>query len=63
MSDADYVTEAVPERPELKHAVLQEISEAATDGAILTTNTSAIPIGGLADERAPTRVGSSACTG
>lgn len=42
--DAGYVVEAVPERAELKHAVLQQISELAPGEAILTTNTSAIPI-------------------
>ena len=45
---ADYITEAVPERLELKRAVLREIAAAASIQAIIATNTSALPIGELA---------------
>ncbi|HEY0247143.1 MAG TPA: 3-hydroxyacyl-CoA dehydrogenase family protein [Gryllotalpicola sp.] len=47
VSDAEYVTEAVPEVREIKAAVLGRIS-AGTAGAIIGTNTSAIPITELA---------------
>ncbi|MCY0906381.1 3-hydroxyacyl-CoA dehydrogenase family protein [Arthrobacter sp. H14-L1] len=45
---ADYIAEAVPEEPGIKAATLRRISAAAPAGAIIGTNTSAIPIGELA---------------
>ena len=47
VAGADYVTEAVPEKLELKFDVLGEIASAARPDAIIATNTSAIPIGEL----------------
>lgn len=45
---ADYIAEAVPERPDLKGVILRRVSAAAPPHAIIGTNTSAIPIGDLA---------------
>lgn len=45
---ADYIAEAVPEDPGLKAGILRRISAAAPAGAVIGTNTSAIPIGELA---------------
>jgi 3-hydroxybutyryl-CoA dehydrogenase len=45
----DYVAEAVPEEPALKSGILKRISVAALPEAIIGTNTSAIPIGQLAE--------------
>ena len=45
---ADYIAEAVPEEPGLKAGILRRISAAAPAGAVIGTNTSAIPIGELA---------------
>lgn len=42
--DARYVTEAVKEDQDVKQEVLARISAAVPDGAVVTTNTSAIPI-------------------
>lgn len=46
-AQATYVTEAVPEDPDLKVAVLARISDALGADAIVGTNTSAIPISRL----------------
>lgn len=48
VADADYIAEAVPEDPDLKAAILGRVSGAAPAGAVIGTNTSAIPIGQLA---------------
>lgn len=48
VAGADYIAEAVPEEPALKAAILNRISAAAPPQAIIGTNTSAIPIGELA---------------
>jgi 3-hydroxybutyryl-CoA dehydrogenase len=45
---ADYIAEAVPEKPDLKATILRRVSAAAPRHAIIGTNTSAIPIGELA---------------
>lgn len=45
---ADYIAEAVPEKPDLKAAILRRVSAAAPPHAIIGTNTSAIPISELA---------------
>ena len=44
VSIADYVTEAVPEKLELKRAVFADLEKLAPAGAILASNTSVIPI-------------------
>ena len=49
VAQADYIAEAVPEDPDLKSAILGRISGAAPAGAVIGTNTSAIPIGQLAN--------------
>lgn len=56
VSDAEVVIETVPEDTELKREVFSEIAEAAPDDAVLSTNTSSIPIteiaaGNPAEER------------
>jgi 3-hydroxybutyryl-CoA dehydrogenase len=48
VADADYIQEAVPEKPEIKDAVLRRIEAAARPDAIIASNTSTLPIGGLA---------------
>lgn len=45
---ADYIAEAVPEKPDLKATILRRVSAAAPPHAIIGTNTSAIPISELA---------------
>lgn len=45
---ADYIAEAVPEKPDLKATILRRASAAAPPHAIIGTNTSAIPISELA---------------
>ena len=46
---ADFVEEAVPEDPHIKSEVLRRIEAAARPDAVIGTNTSTIPIGGLAE--------------
>jgi 3-hydroxybutyryl-CoA dehydrogenase len=56
VGDADLVVEAVPEQPELKADVLGRCSAAAPEAAIITSNTSSLPIEGLAGSvRGPER--------
>ena len=43
-ADADIVVEAVFERIEIKHEVFRELDRICRDGAVLATNTSAIPV-------------------
>jgi 3-hydroxybutyryl-CoA dehydrogenase len=45
VGDADYVTEAVPEKLELKQSIFAQLEVAAPASAILASNTSVIPIG------------------
>src|SRR3954471_22933470 len=47
-ADADVVVEAVFERLEVKHEVFRELDRICRDGAILASNTSAIPITSIA---------------
>jgi 3-hydroxybutyryl-CoA dehydrogenase len=47
--DADVVLETVPESLDLKVSVLDQASRAMSEGAILGTNTSSLPIGRLAE--------------
>jgi 3-hydroxybutyryl-CoA dehydrogenase len=49
VSDADLVVEAVFEDVAVKHAVLEEIAASAPKGAVVASNTSAIPIAVLAE--------------
>jgi 3-hydroxybutyryl-CoA dehydrogenase len=51
VGDAELVIEAVPEDPELKHTILDATELAAPERAVITTNTSAIPIRSLAERR------------
>lgn len=46
--DADFVTEAVPERLALKRQIFAELVRLAPAQAILASNTSVMPIGGIA---------------
>ena len=48
VADAQYITEAVPESREIKAETLARVSAAAPAGAIIGSNTSAIPINELA---------------
>src|SRR5215469_16028350 len=47
---ADFVFEAGPEKLEVKRAIFKQLSAATKPGAILCTNTSAIPIGQIGAE-------------
>lgn len=49
VAGADLVFEVVFERIDVKHEVLRQIEAAAAPGAVIATNTSAIPIGELAE--------------
>ena len=49
VATASYVTEAVPEKLELKRAIFAELVEKAPRAAILASNTSVIPIGRIAE--------------
>jgi 3-hydroxybutyryl-CoA dehydrogenase len=49
VKDADYIAEVVSEKLTVKEDVLSRISEAALPTAVITSNTSAIPIGTLAE--------------
>ncbi|MFZ2526163.1 MAG: 3-hydroxyacyl-CoA dehydrogenase family protein [Rhodococcus sp. (in: high G+C Gram-positive bacteria)] len=56
VSDADYITEAVPEVIDIKLGTLRRVAASARTDAIIGTNTSAIPIEDLAKEvRGPSR--------
>ena len=48
VAEADYVTEAVPERLDLKLSTIGRIDAAVRPGTVIGSNTSAIPIGTLA---------------
>ncbi len=48
VADVDLVEEAVLEQPEIKGPVLRSIEQAARPDAVIGSNTSTIPIGGLA---------------
>jgi 3-hydroxybutyryl-CoA dehydrogenase len=49
VADADFVTEAAPEKLELKRSIFAQLVAAAPPGAILASNTSVIPIGRIAE--------------
>jgi 3-hydroxybutyryl-CoA dehydrogenase len=48
LADADLVVEAVVEDPKVKHAVFEQLDATVKPGALLTSNTSSIPIAELA---------------
>jgi 3-hydroxybutyryl-CoA dehydrogenase len=48
VAEADFVEEAVLERPEVKKPLLDSIEEAARPDAVIGSNTSTLPIGDLA---------------
>jgi 3-hydroxybutyryl-CoA dehydrogenase len=48
VAEADFIEEAVLERPEVKKPVLRSIEEAARRDAVIGSNTSTLPIGDLA---------------
>ena len=48
VADADFIEEAVLERPDIKGPVLRSIEEAARPDAVIGSNTSTLPIGDLA---------------
>jgi len=50
LAECDLVVEAVFEELELKRAVFAELERLCTPGAILATNTSALPVGSIAAE-------------
>ena len=47
IKDADWIMEAVAEKLEIKHAVYESIIEHIKDNAILSSNTSGIPLDDL----------------
>ncbi len=47
--DVDFVVEAVPEKMEIKHAVLAELDEVCPGHAIISSNTSALSISEMAE--------------
>jgi 3-hydroxybutyryl-CoA dehydrogenase len=49
VASADFVEEAVPEVPEIKRDVLRRISRSVQPNAIIGSNTSTLPISGLAE--------------
>ena len=44
VKDADWIVEAVVERIDIKHQIYDKIFESRKDGAIVSSNTSSIPI-------------------
>jgi len=52
VGEVDWVIEAVVERLEIKHQVMKRIEETARDDAVISTNTSGIPIREIGQERA-----------
>ena len=48
--DADFITEAAPERLEVKRAIFAELTALVSPHAILASNSSVIPIGRIAQE-------------
>ncbi len=47
VAEAQYVTEAAPEKLELKRSIFADLERCAPDAAILASNTSVIPIGNI----------------
>ena len=53
IADADWIVEAVIEKPEVKQALFAQIEPLRAPHAIVSSNTSGIPISALADGRRP----------
>ena len=51
IGEADWVIEVVVERMDIKQQVMARIEEAASDTAVISTNTSGLPIGEIAEGR------------
>src|SRR5262245_14950873 len=51
LSSADWIVEAVVEQPEVKRALLEKVDGVRRPGSIVSSNTSGIPIGSLAEGR------------
>src|SRR3954469_3392627 len=49
LADCDWIMEAVAENLDIKRALLQKISSEAKKTAIITTNTSGLPVGSIAE--------------
>jgi 3-hydroxybutyryl-CoA dehydrogenase len=49
VADATFITEAAPERLELKRSIFAQLVASAPRSAILASNTSVMPIGGIAE--------------
>ena len=49
VASADYITEAAPEKLELKRSIFSDLERLASTGAILASNTSVIPIGNITE--------------
>jgi 3-hydroxyacyl-CoA dehydrogenase len=49
LADADWVLEAVVERIDVKRALLEQVAAVCRPDAVLTTNTSGIPVSAIAD--------------
>jgi 3-hydroxyacyl-CoA dehydrogenase len=53
ISSADWIVEAVVERLDIKQALLARVEQHRSPGAVVSSNTSGIPIGSLAEARSP----------
>ncbi|WP_420454113.1 3-hydroxyacyl-CoA dehydrogenase NAD-binding domain-containing protein [Rubrivirga sp.] len=51
IGDADWVIEVVVERMDVKQQVMERVEAAASDTAVISTNTSGLPIGEIAEGR------------
>src|SRR5215471_10447378 len=51
LKDADWIIEAVVEQIDIKRSLLERVDAVRRPGAIVSSNTSGIPIGGLAEGR------------
>jgi 3-hydroxyacyl-CoA dehydrogenase len=51
IADVDWVIEVVVERMDIKQSVMKRIEEHASDAAVISTNTSGLPIGEIAEGR------------
>ncbi len=51
IGDADWIIEVVVERMDVKKEVMERIENAASDTAVISTNTSGLPIGEIAEGR------------
>ena len=49
LSDVDWIIEAVVENLDIKRALLKRVEAVRKPGAIITTNTSGLPVGGIAE--------------